>query len=44
MNKIGIENNKYKNIIINNNINGINFLKLSANELKDYNVEIKDKK
>ena len=45
MNRIGIENNKYKDTIINNNINGINFLKLSANELKEYNiVDIKDTK
>ena len=45
MNRIGIENNKYKDTIIKNNINGINFLKLSANELKDYNiVDIKDTK
>ena len=45
MNRIGIEKNKYKDIIINNNINGVKFLKFSGNELKDYNiVDVRDTK
>ncbi len=45
MNRIGIEKNKYKDIIINNNINGLKFLKFSGNELKDYNiVDVRDTK
>ena len=45
MNRIGIEKNKYKDIIINNNINGIKFLKFSGNELKDYNIiDVRDTK
>ena len=45
MNRIGIEKNKYKNIIIENNINGVKFLKFSAKELKEYNINnIKDAK
>ena len=45
MNRIGIEKNKYKDIIINNKINGLKFLKFSGNELKDYNiVDVRDTK
>ena len=45
MNRIGIEKNKYKNIIIENNINGGKFLQFSAKELKEYNINnIKDGK
>ena len=45
MNRIGIEKNKYKNIIIKNNINGGKFLQFSAKELKEYNINnIKDGK
>ena len=45
MNRLGIEKNKYKNIIIKNNINGVKFLKFSMKELKEYNInDIKDAK
>ena len=43
--RIGIEKNKYNDIILNNQINGTIFLKLTFNELKEYNInDVKDVK
>ena len=43
--KIGIEKNKYNDIILNNQINGKKFLKLNFNELKEYKItDVKDTK
>ena len=41
--KIGIEKKKYNDIILNNQINGTKFLKLTLNDLKDYKInDVKD--
>ena len=45
MNRIGIEKNKYKDIIIKYGINGIKFLQFTGNELINYNiVDVRDTK
>ena len=45
MNRIGIEKNKYKDIIIKYGINGIKFLLFTGNELINYNiVDVRDTK
>ena len=45
MNRIGIEKNKYKEIIIKYGINGIKFLQFTGNELINYNiVDVRDTK
>ena len=43
LDKIGIENKKYNDIILNNQINGTKFLKLTLNDLKDLKInDVKD--
>ena len=43
--KIGIEKNKYNDIILNNQINGKKFLKLNFNDLKEYKItDVRDAK
>ena len=43
--RIGIEKNKYNDIILNGQINGTIFLKLTFNDLKEYNInDVKDVK
>jgi hypothetical protein len=43
--KIGIEKNKYNDIILNNQINGKKFLKLNFNDLKEYKItDVRDTK
>ena len=43
--RIGIEKNKYNDIILNNQINGTIFLKMSFNDLKEYKInDVKDVK
>ena len=43
--RIGIEKNKYNDIILNNQINGTVFLKLTFNDLKEYKInDVKDVK
>ena len=43
--RIGIEKNKYNNIILNNQINGTIFLKLTFNDLKEYQInDVRDVK
>ena len=43
--RIGIEKNKYNDIILNNQINGTIFLKLTFNDLKEYKInDVKDVK
>ena len=39
LNRIGIEEGKYDDIVTDNAINGIKFLKLSFNELKEYKID-----
>ena len=36
--KLGIEKNKYNDIILNNQINGAKFLRLTLNDLKEYKI------
>ena len=39
LHRIGINDNRYDDIIVENNINGLKFLKLSFNELKEYKID-----
>ena len=39
LHRIGINDNRYDDIIVENSINGLKFLKLSFNELKEYKID-----